>query len=108
MTEFSSGKKRPAKMRGAKKIRFSFLLSSGLYRRYGNFTRSGVYALRRLYCRWGIAPRPKENSVVTILYHEIEKMQVFYRKNNIYRFCRHSRERRPTSPAARAAQGIAI
>ena len=39
----------------------NILFLSGLYRRYGNRTRSEAAAFRRLYCRWGIAPRPKES-----------------------------------------------
>ena len=58
--------KRPVKY-GARKIRFFILLSSGLYRRYGNFTRSGTNVLRRLYCRWRIALRPKEYSITKII-----------------------------------------
>lgn len=59
-------KTRPNKS-GRAKYGFKILLSSGLYRRYGNFTRSGAFALRRLYCRWRIALRPKEYSIDIII-----------------------------------------
>ena len=36
------------------------LLSSRLYCRFWNFTKSTANAGRRLYCRWGISPRPEE------------------------------------------------
>ena len=36
-------------------------------RRYGNFTRSGACALRRLYCRWRFPLRPKEYSFCMII-----------------------------------------
>ena len=45
----------------------NILFLSGLYRRYGNRTRSEAAAFRRLYCRWGIAPRPKESFFVFYL-----------------------------------------
>ena len=37
-----------------------FLLSSRLYCRFWNFTKSATLVGRGLYRRWGIAPRPEE------------------------------------------------
>lgn len=62
----------------------NILFLSGLYRRYGNYTRSEAAAFRRLYCRWGIAPRPKESFCFPLF------IVSYYtpRRQNCQRFCR--------------------
>ena len=52
------------KNRGKRPRPFAYLLPSGLYRRLRNCTVSAF--ARRLYCRWGISPRPEEFSVFTV------------------------------------------
>ena len=70
----------------------NILFLSGLYRRYGNRTRSEAAAFRRLYCRWGISPRPKESFFVSylLLFICFSLYIVTYytpRRKNCQRFC---------------------
>ena len=45
----------------------AYLLSSGLYRRFGILTRSAPVGVRRLYCRYGISPIPKDFDQISVI-----------------------------------------